>query len=727
MKYLVTHESTETALRAWSGGKSLTIGKFFFWNAGTPMQKSLQGLLQSLLYEILRQQPEWISNLCPSRWSSDMAAFEPWTIAEIKAIICRLVNEELASSKFCFFIDGLDEYSGDPTEILDCLKEIDCSIHIKLCLASRPWNCFENVLGGTAKRKLYLEEHTREDIVNYTQHCLSDTFRRHKNANPDSSASILSRKIATRARGLFLWVALAINSLQRGIANADDLGTICKRLEIFPPELEDFFQHILRQIEHIYRSKSLCLFQVALHSPRPLKLYTFAFLMEEREDDQNFGIKMDRALIGSAEFEKRCNSAARRLEACCKGLLEVQSDSEVSWHRTRDSENTTSAGARPYQADSQIIPYSYETIGFLHRTVRDFLLNHHIPWAQNLPVDFCPHSSIAQALLGELKSLHTTFRIKDPTVQSLLEACTNADSKGTLQCGLLDHLDQLLSGMPWETRTQIQDMINSSIWVLQEVVRRGILSYLERKARDVLSSTGLIGRSLLTEAFQNVKGPRRLEIICCLLDNGVDPSRIDGGTTGCLHNLNHSMSNEWGTPVHVQISQTLLSKGADINIRRGSVLAWGEDVIESLSLSRAEATTNVLRVLLEHAADPNARFDSLGGGSVWEKFLDKLTPFRKFPITDDHADMIEEFLRHGADPFVSRLGPLRNFSLMNVIERMFPPIHSSRLRKVVSQEIDHHRSRALYSRKREHSQGEAMQIEEQVLQNLGGSPSRVRR
>lgn len=88
------------------------------------------------------------------------------------------------------------------------------------------------------------------------------------------------------------------------------------------------------------------------------------------------------------------------------------------------------------------------------------------------------------------------------------------------------------------------------------------------------------------------------------------------------------------------------------------------------------------------------------------KFLDKLTRFRKFPITDDHADMIEEFLRHGADPFVSRLGPLRNFSLMNVIERMFPPIHSSRLRKVVSQEIDHHRSRALYSRKRVHSQGE---------------------
>lgn len=46
------------------------------------------------------------------------------------------------------------------------------------------------------------------------------------------------------------------------------------------------------------------------------------------------------------------------------------------------------------------------------------------------------------------------------------------------------------------------------------------------------------------------------------------------------------------------------------------------------------------------------------------------------------------------------------FLIMNFIERMFPPIHSSRLRKVVSQEIDHHWSRALYSRKRENSQGE---------------------
>lgn len=138
MKYLCDYADTTSALQQWAGTDHLTVAKFFFWHAGTPMQKSLQGLLQSLVYEILSKHQHWIPTLCPSRWSSVTPATEPWTQSELKKILSSLSRQDTGPTKFCFFIDGLDEYDGDIFEILDCLADIDCSTNIKLCLSNRP-------------------------------------------------------------------------------------------------------------------------------------------------------------------------------------------------------------------------------------------------------------------------------------------------------------------------------------------------------------------------------------------------------------------------------------------------------------------------------------------------------------------------------------------------------------------------------------------------------------
>ncbi|KAI0415762.1 hypothetical protein F5X98DRAFT_365007 [Xylaria grammica] len=60
MKFICSHTTTKELLRGWAGGKRLITAKFFFWNAGTTLQKSREGLLRSLLFEILRKCPELI-------------------------------------------------------------------------------------------------------------------------------------------------------------------------------------------------------------------------------------------------------------------------------------------------------------------------------------------------------------------------------------------------------------------------------------------------------------------------------------------------------------------------------------------------------------------------------------------------------------------------------------------------------------------------------------------
>ena len=62
LKYLSDLKKTRMLLESWSGQQELMVASFYFWYAGTEFQKSQEGLLKSLLYEILRQCPKFNSS-----------------------------------------------------------------------------------------------------------------------------------------------------------------------------------------------------------------------------------------------------------------------------------------------------------------------------------------------------------------------------------------------------------------------------------------------------------------------------------------------------------------------------------------------------------------------------------------------------------------------------------------------------------------------------------------
>ena len=121
MKYLCRHPCTQSLLAEWAGGRELVFAKFFFWRMGTDKdEKSLNGLIRGILYEVLCKAPMLVKSLFPvtrakiiqepsrGRRGSDLLA------AEIKDAFARLVSlsasaEEspsLGRIRICFFIDG---------------------------------------------------------------------------------------------------------------------------------------------------------------------------------------------------------------------------------------------------------------------------------------------------------------------------------------------------------------------------------------------------------------------------------------------------------------------------------------------------------------------------------------------------------------------------------------------------------------------------------------------
>jgi len=68
MKFVAGHPLTHEALSRWGGPRPVFIASHYFWISGTTMQKSQEGLLQSLLYDIFSRCPDLIQVAFPARW-----------------------------------------------------------------------------------------------------------------------------------------------------------------------------------------------------------------------------------------------------------------------------------------------------------------------------------------------------------------------------------------------------------------------------------------------------------------------------------------------------------------------------------------------------------------------------------------------------------------------------------------------------------------------------------
>ncbi|KAI0173386.1 hypothetical protein GGR52DRAFT_571899 [Hypoxylon sp. FL1284] len=345
MKYLIGHENTKDSLRSWAGPGRAIIASHFFWSSGSSIQTSVEGLLRSLLFNVFRQCPEIISEACPAHWEApdiSFAASYEWKFRDLLACIRTIKALSITSVRFCFFVDGLDEFDGDYTEIAQMLTEVaDCST-IKLCVASRPLNEFQDQFGADVSRILRVHELTRDDTLKYSQSRLQAHPRWSVLGLDVQAAQSFLQKIADMAQGVFLWVTLVTQSLRNGLTNDDTI-------------------HMLDSVDPVYYRKSADLIQMQLlltkgdRSLRDWRMPWLVALIHEREyADADYAITMSCVTPSDADIQSLSEKASRRLSAKGCGLLEIPVDkSYVEFiHRTAFDYLSTPAMVSYLQARS---------------------------------------------------------------------------------------------------------------------------------------------------------------------------------------------------------------------------------------------------------------------------------------------------------------------------------------------------------------------------------------
>ncbi|RKL39437.1 hypothetical protein BFJ72_g6911 [Fusarium proliferatum] len=341
MKFVADHHMTMEALSRWAHPGRAIISSCYFWNSGSEMQKSLVGLLQTLLCDVFKCCPQLIESACPSRWSQDVPLGEKWTESELRDAISRISEQKDVTFRFCFFIDGLDEYesvNGDHSDFCEYLMSIS-SQSIKICLSSRPWNEFTDAFGQDPASRIFIHELTWDDIFVYTQDRLQTHPRWKLLESQTPKAGTLAKTVAIRAQGIFLWVFLVTRLLREGLSNDDSFTDLEKRLLSIPTELETFFRQILESVPSFYHEKMAGTLCVALYAREPLDSMIYSFVGEEYEDPNYFrhcfnpesDLNPDEA---QNHLVARQKQITRRLKGWCRGLLDEQMGKVQFLHRT---------------------------------------------------------------------------------------------------------------------------------------------------------------------------------------------------------------------------------------------------------------------------------------------------------------------------------------------------------------------------------------------------------
>ena len=90
MKFLYEHKDTQKALRHWAGKHTLVTARYYFWSGGrvqqaeTALQRSQEGLLRTLLLEVLEKNRQITTVALPDRWKhTDQGSEKPWAVPEL--------------------------------------------------------------------------------------------------------------------------------------------------------------------------------------------------------------------------------------------------------------------------------------------------------------------------------------------------------------------------------------------------------------------------------------------------------------------------------------------------------------------------------------------------------------------------------------------------------------------------------------------------------------------
>ncbi|ETS74270.1 hypothetical protein PFICI_14136 [Pestalotiopsis fici W106-1] len=352
MKFIVQDSRTDDLLSDWRTSAVQIRAAFFFHYRGNTMQKSFEGLLRSVLTQIIKQCNSLSSYLWQSTNDEPMKSHD-WTLSRLQRALFQILEQDQVPLHLCLFLDALDEYDGRLEPICKFLCDLSripqtTTKRIQICFSSRPWDIFIREFKDCPG--FSIQDYTRDDIRDY---CLGSI------RNEDLTATVLEDLVPVlveRSKGVFLWVKLVVKNLAqafRAETNGQDLE---KRLKALPSELDEYYAELIDRIPHAHRLMVYVMLEITVRSREPISPKAFVCALSTSRSQSHAEYMAAYTTLRRQRFTKLKRGyypdlARQYSSKYCGGLIEVV--------------KTGTSVARKDQEGVQVF----------HQTVEDFVMS----------------------------------------------------------------------------------------------------------------------------------------------------------------------------------------------------------------------------------------------------------------------------------------------------------------------------------------------------------------
>ena len=674
MKYIIREENTRRLLEI-AHHHTWTIVPFFFHDRGSQIQKSIKGLLKDVLFGLIDTNrtlsefamPAFLRGQASTQGLDAISVTEAlasekavacanslhdriiskdvksWSIKSLEEALIGILSQAKIQLNVLFFIDALDEHSGDQKDLLNIIRrcflmETPPNVHVKFCLASRPEPVFKMAFESCPG--LSIDEHTMGDIKRYIHGQIESSLATEDAGQDITELHGLANEIANKANGMFIWVRIVVEELIERLVDGYTLDHLREILAGIPEELQGLYHRVLSRIKPQYALESYILFQVITAVPIA------------HSSENVFGV-IDVAMHG--KYEKMTREVRlRRLASRSGGLLcEVGPEREIQYiHQTVKSffERSDSTSLMFHNGEAPPL-----------KDGMAYLLEYSVHVASQESLDRVRENDIYLSLL-----FYFAAQTQTTTTSSLIS--------------LLDHLMQgaryiydlqpgtlsLFSDLHFFACLEFEKFNNRhpshrSYAMLLDAASHGLVAYVENKLdRGIpLSMAGhmpllhsvMDGFVSLPSWQYKQRLPKLRKIMLALIDKGADLEiRFKGATALCL--LYRVGAPKYSKKSHsflLECERDLLNYGADPN---AAVYQDGKPTrsilsnrLQRMSFIEHDYPLASLQMLMEYGADCNQE-DSDGFRPLF------------FALGQGHRRTVEALLQHGADP--SNLGNGKN-------------------------------------------------------------------
>ncbi|KAF3000395.1 hypothetical protein E8E14_000165 [Neopestalotiopsis sp. 37M] len=366
MKHLFHNPETRAHFEQWGGENSTVLMiSAYLCESGEQIQKSREGILRSLLYQIFSARPDFIPLCFPSFMDGPWPPPIPFnTTVNLMQAFYQLLSKTAKTFRMVVFLDALDEYRSTETddyaarasisgesmdsdsdnsvlgskgwiasshmEIARLVSEFSCSDAIKLVCSSRELPIFEEEFSQFPRLRVH--SRTQNMISQYCANRLDDVA-----PGLSSGQQHLCDEVARLSNGDFLWARLTINILMEG-----SLKSLRHTLDTLPTHLmglDGLYMRIIQSLSPAYQREACRIIEITMRCRDPPDMITLALAEEGylarkelRKQNPDLGELLIHHEKANPILESDVLEISRRMEhrlaTRCAGLLEKRQGSE---------------------------------------------------------------------------------------------------------------------------------------------------------------------------------------------------------------------------------------------------------------------------------------------------------------------------------------------------------------------------------------------------------------